>query len=296
MYPGERKPPFYLLTGLIIGVVFGVIFAWVFIPVEPIDLAPGTLRDDFKDEYRELIAFAFLSNGDIGRANSRLELLGDDNHSRTLEIQAQEAMGQFAKEHIARALGLLAEELSDDPESTPQFHLTEQVQGEVSSSPDSTESSNGESIAPIETQETPPPTATGIFLPTATSNASSTPTISQEETVQVEKIFLVTKQEMICEVQKDTPKLIIYVYSDSTQVSWVGVKVDWGSGVDIIFTGMKPDLGDGYADFEMKQQVLYSVSLRENSETLDGISWAECENADGDTWWGSWEIHFSTDY
>jgi len=59
---------------------------------------------------------------------------------------------------------------------------------------------------------------------------------------------------------------------------------------------LNPKIGPGYADFEMGQQVLYNLSLSENSETLEDISWAECEGDDGSSWWGGWEIHFSTDY
>jgi len=209
MYPGERKPPYYLLTSLIIGAVLGVLFAWIFIPAEPIDLAPETLRGDFKDEYRELIAFAYLSNGDIGRAESRLNLLGEENHARTLEIQAQEAMGQFGQEHIARALGLLAENLLVQAESDPQFYLTEQAQADVLVSPTPTLENGGDGT--VVPQETAQPTdvliatSTGIFLPTATTNPTDTPTAALDATEVRENMFLVTKQEKLCDDQEGIP-------------------------------------------------------------------------------------------
>ncbi len=302
MYPGERKPPYYLITGLVIGVVLGVLFGWILFPVEPIDLAPETLRDDFKDEYRELIAFAYLSNGDIGRAESLLNLLGEDNHARTLEIQAQEAMGQFGQEHIVRALGLLAEKLMIQAEITPQLDLTEQSQVDSLVSPTASLEGGGEETAePQETARstevlTATPTPTGIFLPTATQIPTDTPTAAPDATEEAETFFLVIKQEKICDSQENIPRLEIYVFSNNKQIPWVEIEVNWVSGSNRFFTGLNPEKGPGYADFVMDQQIFYNLSLSESSETLEDISWAECEGDDGINWWGSWEIHFSTDH
>ncbi len=299
MYPGESKPPFYLLTGLIIGVILGVLFAWMIIPVEPIDLSPVTLRDDFKDEYRELIAFAYLSNGDLGRAEARLDLLGEDNHARTLEILAQEAMGQFAQEHIARALGLLAQDLEQYPESTQQFLLTEQTETEVSNTPPDNSTENvdiaSESEPTLQSTLIPEETATGIFLPTSITNPTDIPTSTPIETEEPEKNYIVTKMEKLCNGNSSYPMIEIYVFANGSQIPWVEVEVDWASGADRFYTGLKPDIGIGYADFEMNQQVLYNVRLSENSEMVEEISWAECVAVDGNIYWGGWEINFSAD-
>ncbi len=297
MYPGERKPPFYLLTGIVIGIVLGVIFGWIVIPVQPVDLAPNSLRDDFKDEYRELISFAYLSNGDIGRARSRLDLLGDENHARILEILAQEAMGQFAQEHIARALGLLAENLKITADSTPVFHLTEQSQTDdiSTSTSEQTDTAEGTSTQEIidSFTETPTATSTGIFLPTSTTNPTKIPTDQLDATEEPDRTYLVIEQIMICDVINLLPKLEVYVFSDGKQIPWVEIEVRWTAGTDYLYTGLKPDIGLGYADFEMSQHVFYDLKISENSETLEQIGWAECEDSDGTMYWGGWEIHFS---
>ncbi len=56
----DRKPPIYLVTGLILGLVFGVVYAWMLAPEETLETNPVMLREDFKDAYRELIARAYL--------------------------------------------------------------------------------------------------------------------------------------------------------------------------------------------------------------------------------------------
>ena len=78
---GQReRGPWYLLTGLIIGVVFGVLYAWLVSPVEYVDTPPASLRADFKDQYRVMIAAAYMANGDLLRARARLDLLQDGIH------------------------------------------------------------------------------------------------------------------------------------------------------------------------------------------------------------------------
>src|SRR5690348_319460 len=85
----EERGSWYLLTGLILGLALGLAYSWIFSPVKYVDTAPYSLRDDFKDQYRNLIASAYLTDGDLGRAKARLALLKDDDPSRVLAAQAQ---------------------------------------------------------------------------------------------------------------------------------------------------------------------------------------------------------------
>ena len=85
----EQRGPWYLLTGLVIGILIGIVYARYFQPVRYVDTTPSSLRNDFKDQYRSLIAAAFLSNGDLIRARARLELLEDPDAFQALTDQAQ---------------------------------------------------------------------------------------------------------------------------------------------------------------------------------------------------------------
>ena len=112
------RAPLYLLTGLVLGIVFGVLYAWLWIPVEAFEASPSVLRADFKDAYRELVARAYISNSDLGRAEARLVLLGDDDPVRELSVQAQLSLGQGGSADAARALGILAAHLDQGQDST----------------------------------------------------------------------------------------------------------------------------------------------------------------------------------
>jgi hypothetical protein len=91
---GEKRGPWYLLTGLVLGIALGLIYAWIFQPVQYVDTSPASLRSDFKDQYRALIAAAYLGNGDLVRARARLELIKDEDMFRAISEQAQRTLAQ----------------------------------------------------------------------------------------------------------------------------------------------------------------------------------------------------------
>lgn len=104
----EERGPWYLLTGLLLGAVLGVVYAWLVQPVEYINTSPASLRTDFKDRYRALIASAYMANSDLVRARARLELLQDADLYQALAEQAQRTLAEGRSPDEARALGLLA--------------------------------------------------------------------------------------------------------------------------------------------------------------------------------------------
>lgn len=110
----ENRGPWYLITGLVLGLLLSVAIAWFFHPPEFVDtkVAPSALRGDFKDQYRAMIALAYLADGDLVRAQSRLDLLGDEDAYRALAEQAQRA--QAAGQSEAHALSVLASALRPD--------------------------------------------------------------------------------------------------------------------------------------------------------------------------------------
>lgn len=104
----EERGPWYLLTGLLLGVILGVAYTWMVQPVEYINTSPASLREDFKDRYRALIASAYMANNDLVRARARLELLQDDDLYQALAGQAQRTLAEGRSPEEARALGVLA--------------------------------------------------------------------------------------------------------------------------------------------------------------------------------------------
>ena len=68
--------------------------------------------------------------------------------------------------------------------------------------------------------------------------------------------------------------------------------VTWDEGENHFFTGLKPELGLGYADFVMTPSVVYSVRLADGGQPVNDLTAAECQAEDGSRFWGSWLLIF----
>lgn len=104
----DRRGSLYLLTGLVLGVLFGLLFARLFRPPFYFETTPSQLQADSKDQYRAMVAIAYVADGDLVRARARLNLLHDADLYNTLARQAQRILETGQSAEAARALGLLA--------------------------------------------------------------------------------------------------------------------------------------------------------------------------------------------
>lgn len=110
----ENRGSWYLLTGLIIGVILGLVYGWVFHPAASTDTEPASLRTEYKDAYRVMIAQAYQANNDLVRAKARLELLQDEDVYLLMEQQAQRLQAEGNLPGAARALAKLAADLRQE--------------------------------------------------------------------------------------------------------------------------------------------------------------------------------------
>src|SRR5215212_10305254 len=78
-----------ILLALLAGLGLGLVYSWVISPLRVLDAEPNTLRADFKDQYRSVIAAAYAATGNLPRARARLSLLGGSNVVEALNGQAQ---------------------------------------------------------------------------------------------------------------------------------------------------------------------------------------------------------------
>jgi hypothetical protein len=80
--------------------------------------------------------------------------------------------------------------------------------------------------------------------------------------------------------------------ADGRPVAGAEILIAWGGGQESFFTGLKPELGDGYADFVMRPGVVYSLRLALESETAGDLSIPACEAADGTPFAGGIRLEF----
>lgn len=295
----EKRGNWYLLTGLILGVALGLGYAWLVDPVEYVDAPPSALRQDYKAQYRTLIALAYLHNGDLGRAISRLETLHDEDITRTLAIQAQQALAEGRPEAEVQALGRLAVALGQAPAPA--------AAGETA-----LPSAQQPSATPRPPTATPAPaslTPTGSFTPAGsaapttspvatllTPQPSNTPlpTLPPSPTPTLGAPFVLQDLTQVCNPYLAAPLLEVEVRDAAGQpVPSVEVIVIWSGGEEHFFTGLKPELGLGYADYEMALGTVYALRLAEGGLPVENLMAMECAAQDGTRYWGGWKAIFA---
>jgi hypothetical protein len=302
-----------LLTGFVLGAFLGLLYAWVVSPVEYVDTSPAAMRADFRDQYRALIASAYVANRDLARAQARLNLLSDRDIARTLAEQAQHTLADGGSPEVAQALALLALDLGQGPTpviaagspaaSTPAVPTaaveTSNPTAAVTPLPTETPlTTTNPATAVPETSELSPspradlqtPQATGASLSTGAPLPTRTPTaISGAPIVLEEKTF-------VCDQSLGGPLIQVMAQNAARdQISGIEVIVNWEGGENHFFTGLKPELGPGYADFTMTPGEVYTLHLAEGGQPVSELTAAECEAADGSRYWGSWHLLFTQD-
>jgi hypothetical protein len=60
------------------------------------------------------------------------------------------------------------------------------------------------------------------------------------------------------------------------QVAGVQIIVTWDKGENRFFTGFKPEIGDGYADFIMQADTVYNIRIVEGGTFAPNISAPIC--------------------
>jgi hypothetical protein len=99
---------------------------------------------------------------------------------------------------------------------------------------------------------------------------------------------LTTKDEICDPALHETQIQVLVLDAARNGVPGVEVFVVWDTGQSTFFTGLKPELGPGFADFTMQEGVTYSLQLKQGDSLETGISSKTCTDGDGEPFAGSW--------
>jgi hypothetical protein len=289
-----KRIPWDIALALLAGLGLGLVYSWGISPTRIVDAQPSALRTDFRDEYRAVIAAAYHATGNLPRAQARLSLLGDANPIEALNAQAQRMQASGERYEHADQVAALALALDDEhsnaPISTPVVGVTESI--------DNTDSTSTATLPPpppdipillTGTPETPEvvetqPTAT-IGVPTPRPTRTPIPTLGVP--------FTLTGQETICDSNLPDGLLQVLVLSSKRrQMAGVEIVITWDSGKEQFFTGLKPELGNGYADYIMTPGTTYAVQLARGSDVALSIMAPPCQTTSGETFFGGIKLTF----
>lgn len=287
-----RRVPRDILFALLAGLGLGLVYSWLISPKHVVDAEPVALRSDFKDEYRSVIAAAFAATNNLPRAQARLSLLGDSDSVEALNAQAQRMMAsgeQFEHADQVAALALAVDEKpSGAPVSTPTIEIANNIDIEntlaATSPPALTD-------APIEFTETPQTDETQIETQPVASESTPRPTHTLVPTLGAP--FTLTGQESICDSNLPDGLLQVLVLNPNRrQLAGAEIIITWDGGKESFFTGLKPELGNGYADYIMTPDTTYTVQLARGSDVALGITAPICQTADGQNFSGGIKLTF----
>jgi hypothetical protein len=296
-----KRFPWDILLAFLIGLGLGIVYSWMIAPRGATNTKPTILRADFKDQYRSAIAAAFAATGNLPRARARLALLGDSDSVSALDSQAQRmiasgtggASGEFTQADQLAALALALKngyasssvpsptsenilvEASETLPPTPQdlpFQFTETPAiGETSG------------IQTVETQITE--TASVVINPTARPTRTPIPTIGVP--------FALAAQDTVCDSNLPDGLLQVFVFNLAhRQVPGAKIIITWESGEDAFFTGFKPEVGNGYADYVMSPNINYTLRLAIGSDIATGLIAPTCQTSSGEAFLGGIKLTF----
>ena len=271
----EKRGHWYLLTGLFIGLGLGIAYSWWLSPVQYIDTEPSTMAEAYKDEYRKVIAMAYQANQDIERARQRAALIDADNPSRAMAAQAQRLLAANLSPREARALAVLAADLSQQQsttvaQSSPTAPAVAALPSETPAGAGSLPTATLDLAQAVQTATAPLPSATPTVtltpLPTFTPRPTATPPEVQESP------FALVNSLEVCPPNVQPGFLQVEVSDDAgLPLAGVLIVVTWPEGQDSFYTGLAPDINAGYADFKMQPGVTYSIIVGQTSKEVNGI-------------------------
>ncbi len=275
-----KRVPWDILLAFLVGLGIGLVYAWSISPPRVVNADPGALRTDFKDTYRSAIAAAYAANGNLPRAQARLSLLRDPDSIDALNAQAQRMRGSsdaFQQADQVAALALALHQNADrSPTSIPATAIVDKVEvistGTPLPSPSNTPSILTE-IQPTLIDSTPRATAT----PAPTLGAP----------------FALIGQENLCDTNLPNGLLqVIVLNSNRRQMPGMKIMITWGESEDQFFTGLKPELGNGYADYIMTPTIAYTIQLAAGSDAATGLTTPTCQTPGDESFVGGIKLTF----
>jgi hypothetical protein len=285
-----KRPSWDILPALIIplllGLGLGLVYSWMISPARVFNSEPVALRADFKDQYRLAIAAAYAATGNLPRAQARLSYLGDSDPVEALSAQAQRMLANGQPFQQTDQVAALALALENNGLAGSTSTSTTKIVNNIVTTPSSTLPPPPPDI-PIQLTETLQPAGTEPAVAVSTLRPTRTliPTPGSP--------FTLTGQEALCDPNLPDGLLQVIVYnSNHRQLAGVEIIVTWDGGKEQFFTGFKPEISNGYADFIMTPNITYTVQLATGSDVANGLTTPTCQSANGEAFFGGIKLTF----
>ncbi len=283
-----KRFPWESILSLLLGAGIGLLYAWVIAPVRYVDTAPDTLRSDFKDSFRTVIAASYAATHNLDRARARLALLGDPDPIQALSAQAQQMLASGVAFSVVQDVAGLASDLRTGVAGLPYSSTPSAVSSLNISTPTAllVATATGTNLPTVEPTATEvAPTPLPFNTPTARPSATPIPTANAP--------FQLVSRDEVCNPNLTNGLMQVSVL-DSRRHQMPGVEIDisWAGGEESFFTGLKPEIADGYADYVMQAGVTYALRVARSGNPVSDLSAPSCPDSTGQTYLGGLKLVF----
>ncbi len=279
-----KRFPWKWMLALLGGLGLGLLYSWTIAPLRYVDTTPNTLRADFKDRFRSAIAASYSATHNLDRARARLALLGDADPVQELTAQAQRMLASGESFDLVQQVANLASDLKSGVASVlPSATAGSSVDTEAAPS-------GGSGVeAPTAPLQSPAveETHTPMILDTPTPRPTRTPVPTAGAP------FFLVAEDIVCNPNLTYGLLQVSVMdSRRHQMAGVEINISWNGGEEHFFTGLKPEIANGYADYIMQPGVTYSVRAGETGNPVPNLTAPTCPDTNGQTYTGGLKLIF----
>jgi hypothetical protein len=271
-----RRPRRYinwmgLILGLVIGISGGLIYTWNLAPVSEFDTAPWQLNKEHKDGFVVAVILNWSYDGDLSNAVNRLlelRLEGDDPIQQVADVACQLASSGYVDSTSGlRAIRTLI-----------QFY---ELQGRTGCAgtliPNPTSQGQITIIPPTSTPTlAPPPTKTPTPQPADSGRPSPTSPVIIVPTTPPQGDFRVARVETFCDAELSGVIEVRVREASGNPLPGMRIRVRWDTGEDLFTTGLKPERGQDYADFQMEAGKGYTVEMPGRSNPTQSLNATPC--------------------
>ncbi len=251
-----------VLLGASIGIAGGLLLAWSQ-PVQEYDTAPWQLDADDRAAYVVAIALRYNQDGDVGGAVQQLidlRLPGDP-----IEQMAAIACQLATTGYVDNASGLRA------VRAMMRFYQAQGRSGcadQVIAADDPAATAFVDIQAPTSTPTLPPPD-TKTPTPDGGVGGTPTPNILIIPTSPPQTDFTFVNAATFCDsTRSGLIEVYVYEVNGATGVPGQAVRARWDGGESTFFTGLKPERGTAYADFQMSENLSYILDMPGRADPL----------------------------
>lgn len=294
----------FVVLGCALGLVIGLFITWQVWPVEYYDTDPVDLRREHKDDYVVMVAAAYSQDGDLVLASLRLQELGFED-AKQVVVGLFQRYQEAGYEQESHTLARLAHDLGVEDVALLPYLEAPTATPAVIASPTITPTVEPTAV-PSPTEPVPAPTATSTEPPTeATPTPTETPqppTATPAEPPPEEtptplppgeySFQVVEQQDLGCGSEGLGDYILVYVQDeDDRGLAGIQIMVSGPEGEDVFFTGIKPEVDPGYADFHVTQPGTYTLQVVDGTTQIaEGLTFGDGCPADNP--YHSWRVTF----